>query len=136
MRFVKYVGLSHQRMITSHDWRGVGITADVAVWNAQNGFALPLDMFTEDQIRKAIDPDANFVITDDDFTPIFAQRDMVPAEHAQATENPVDVVDMANGDDNVSTADSGASGAPGGTAPTTTATGGGSTRTSTTTRES
>jgi hypothetical protein len=137
MRYVKYVGLSHQRMITAHDWQGVRITADTAVWNAHNGFAVPLDRFTEDQIRKAIDPDPNFVITgdDEDFTPVAQNRDMVPAEHAQAVAAPVDVVDMANTGAVASTDDSGASGAPGGAAPSTRTTGGGSTRTSTTARE-
>lgn len=137
MRYVKYVGLSHQRMITANDWRSVRIAADTTVWNAQNGFAVPLDRFTEDQIRKAIDPDPNFVITgdDEDFTPVAENRDMVPAEHAQAVAAPVDVVDMANAGAVASTDDSGASGAPGGAAPSTRTTGGGSTRTSTTARE-
>lgn len=136
MRYVKYVGLSHQRMITAHDWQGVRITADTAVWNAQNGFAVPLDRFTGDQITKAIDPDPNFVITDDeDFTPVAQNRDMVPAEHAQAVAEPVDVVDTANAGAVTSTDDSGASGAAGGTAPSTRSTSGGSTRTSTTARE-
>lgn len=138
MRYVKYVGLSHQRMITAHDWQGVRINADAVVWNAQNGFAVPLDRFTEDQIRKAIEPDPHFVITgaDEDFEPVAQNRNMVPAEHAQAVADPVDVVALANGDAGASTTASGASGAPGGAAPTTRSTGGGSTRTSTTSRES
>ena len=137
MRYVKYIGLSHQRMITAHDWRGVGITADTVMWSAHNGFAVPLDHFSDDQIRKAIDTDDSFIITkdDEDFTPVPQTRDMVPAEHAQTVENPVDVVTMANGGAEPSTDDSGASGAPGGDAPTTTSTGGGSSRTSKTARE-
>lgn len=138
MRYVKYVGLSHQRMITAHDWRGVGITADTVMWSAHNGFAVPLDHFSEDQVRKAINPDDSFVITsdDEDFTPQPQTRDMVPQEHAQVVENPVDVVALANQDAVASTDDSGPAGAPGGDAPTATATGGGSTRTSRTSRES
>lgn len=138
MRYVKYVGLSHQRMITAHDWRSVGITAETVVWNAFNGFAVPADQFSDDQIRKAIDPDDGFVLTgdDEDFTPVPQTRDMVPAEHAQAVENPVDVVDLANGGPDPSGDDSGAAGAPGGDAPDTVTTGGGSTRTSKTARES
>lgn len=121
MRYIKYVGLSHQRMITSGDWRSVGISADTVVWSAHNGFAVPADSFTEDQIRKAIDPDPNFVMTGDDeeFKPVFQTRDMVPAEATQAAENPVDVVAYVGGDSTASPTDSGASGAPNGDAPTT-----------------
>jgi hypothetical protein len=98
MRYIKYIGLSHGRMITAGDWRSVGINGETVVWNAQNGFAVPLDRLTEDQIRKAIDPDQNFVITADDelFVPTPQPRDMVPAEAAKAAESPVDVVAMAN----------------------------------------
>jgi hypothetical protein len=84
MRYVKYIGLAHQRMITPGDWRTVGVNGETAVWNAQNGFSVPLDRFSEDQIRKAIEPDANFIITDD--TPTPQPRDMVPAEAAQAAQ--------------------------------------------------
>jgi hypothetical protein len=138
MRYIKYVGLSHQRMITSADWRSVGVSADTVVWSAHNGFAVSADSLTEDQIRKAIDPDPNFVMTGDneDFKPTFQTRDMVPAEATQAVENPVDVVAYVGGDSDVSTDDSGASGAPGGASPSSTPTGGGSTRTSRTARES
>lgn len=128
MRYVRYIGLSHRRMITSGDWRSVGITGDTVVWEAANGFALPLDAFTDDQIRKAIDPDDNLVITgdDEDFTPEPVRGDMTPAQALQTTQEPVDVLAVANGDDDVSRTDSGAAGAPGGDAPTTVTTGPGS----------
>lgn len=128
MRFVKYVGLSHRRMITSHDWRSIGINADSVLWEGSNGFAVPLDQFTDDQIRKAIDPDSSFVITGDDeeFVPQPVSGNMTPAQADQAVNNPVDVLDMANGGDGGSTDDSRAAGAPGGDAPTTTGTGTGS----------
>lgn len=128
MRYVKYVGLSHRRMITSGDWRSVGITGDTVVWEASNGFAVPLDQFTEDQIRKAIDTDDSLVITgdDEDFTPKPLPGNMTPAQATQAVENPVDVLALANGDADVSTDDSGVAGAPGGDAPTTTGRGTGS----------
>jgi hypothetical protein len=128
MRYVRYVGLSHRRMITAQDWRSVGINGDTVVWEASNGFAIPLDQLTEDQIRKAIEPDAGFVITGDDeeFEPQPLRGDMTPAQAEQATQNPVDVLAMANGDDDVSTDDSGAAGVPGGDAPTTTGRGTGS----------
>lgn len=63
MRYVKYIGPAHARQITARDWAGVGIQADTVVWIPQNGFAVPLDQFSEDQIRKAIDPDPMLVIT-------------------------------------------------------------------------
>lgn len=98
MRYVRYIGLAHQRMINPHDWRTVGIgNGPTVVWNAFNGFSVPLDQFSEDMIRKAIDPDPNFVITgegedqDEEFVPTPQHRDMTPAELDQAVNNPVDV---------------------------------------------
>jgi hypothetical protein len=128
MRYVKYVGLSHRRMITAQDWRGVGISGDTVVWEASNGFAVPLDQFSEDQIRKAIENDNGFVITgeDEEFEPHPMRGDMTPEQVRQATEEPVDVLAMANGDADASTDESGAAGAPGGDAPTTTGRGTGS----------
>lgn len=128
MRYVRYVGLSHRRMITSRDWRSVGLTGDTVVWEASNGFAVPLDQFNDDQIRKAIEPDAGFVITgdDEDFEPETFNGDRTPEQHEQATKDPVDVLAMANDEPDVSTDDSGAAGAPGGDAPTTTGRGTGS----------
>jgi len=122
MRYIKYIGLAHIRQITAQDWRSVGLTGDTVVWSARNGFAVPLDALTEDQIRKGIEIDPEFVITggDEDFTPQPQTRDMTPSALVQTTENPVDVLALANGTDNVSTDDSEASAAPGGAAPTTT----------------
>jgi hypothetical protein len=51
---------------------------------------------------------------------------MTPSALAQTTENPIDVIAWANGDDNVSADNSDPSVAPGGAAPTGTVTGGGS----------
>lgn len=82
MRYVRYIGLAHERQITSLDWQRVGVVADTVVWNAFNGFAVPLDQFSDDQIRKAIDEDSGFVITgDEDFKPdLSARRPMTPQE--------------------------------------------------------
>lgn len=98
MRYVKYIGQTHQRMITAQEWRSVGITADTMVWNAGNGFAVPLDLFTESMLRKAIEPDAFFVVTGDDaeFVPVYQPGNMTPAEHRQAIESPVDVLALLN----------------------------------------
>src|SRR4051812_17532067 len=121
MRYVKYIGPSHARVITANDWRGVGIGADTVVWSAHNGFAVPLDSPTEDQIRKAINDDPELIITgdDEDFTPKPQTRDMTPAQLVQNTETPVDVVATLNGDADASPARSEASGAPSDTNTTT-----------------
>lgn len=129
MRYVTYIGLAHVRQITARDWRSVGINADTAVWSAQNGFAVPLDQFTDDQVRKAFDQDPEFVVTgpDEDFTPKPQAADMTPSALAQTTETPVDVVGWANGEQIISRDDSGVStvqAAPGGAAPTGTTTSG------------
>lgn len=110
MRYVKYIGPSHRRMITAEDWRTVGVTADTVVWSAFNGFAVPLDQFSDDQVRKAIHPDSFLIITgedeedgDEEFTPTIQTHDMTPDQLVQTVENPVDVVTLANTGDNVST---------------------------------
>ena len=130
MRYVKYIGPSHIRQITARDWRSIGLTGDTVQWSAFNGFAVPLDSFNEDQIRKAIEPDSFLVITgeDEEFEPVYHTRDMTPDQATQTTENPVDVVDIMEGRQIVSRDESGSStvSAPGGTAPTTTTTSGGS----------
>lgn len=128
MRYIRYIGLAHVRQITAQDWRTVGINGDTVSWSAFNGFAIPADQLTDEQIRKAIENDPEFVITgnDEDFTPQPQQTDMTPSALGQVTENPVDVLGWANGGDLVSTGNSEASeAAPGGAAPTTTGTGSG-----------
>jgi hypothetical protein len=122
MRYVKYIGPAHIRQITAADWRSVGITGDQVVWSAQNGFAVPLDVFTDDQITKAIDDDPYLVVTggDEDFTPTPQVRDMTPAQVVLVTENRVVVVGMLEGADKPSADDSEACEMPrgGGAAPT------------------
>lgn len=112
MRYVKYVGLSHERMILASDWRSVGIDAPTVAWTAQNGFAVPLDQFTDDQVRKAIDVDPELVITgtDEDFKPAPQSRTMTPSQVVQATETPVDVLGMVGGGPDDAPATSEASG--------------------------
>lgn len=128
MRYVKYIGPSHQRGITAVDWRSVGINAETVFWNAQNGFALPLDRFTEDQLVKAIYPDQFFIVTGEDehFTPVHQTRDMTPSEAAQAAESPVDVLDMVGGVPDDSVTGSGPSSTAPGTRPSAVSTGRGS----------
>lgn len=120
MRYVKYIGPSHIRHITARDWRSVGINADSVVWSAQNGFAVPADQFSDDQIRKAIDPDQYLVLTgdDEDFIPQPQTQDMTPAQVTQVAQTPLDVVAVLEGDQIVSRDESGASQvAPGGASP-------------------
>lgn len=111
MRYVKYIGLAHIRQITATDWRSVGLAGDTVVWSARNGFALPLDLFTEDQLARGIDPDPELIISDgdDEFKPVFHTRDMTPAQATQTVEVPASVVGIMNGDQVVSRDDSGAS---------------------------
>lgn len=103
MRYVTYVGLSQQRMVTARDWQSVGIQADTAVWSAFNGFAVPLDQFTDEQVARAFKNDPSFVITgegegnQDEFQPTFQVQDMTPAQAKQAAEAPVDVVELLDG---------------------------------------
>lgn len=128
MRYIKYIGMAHIRQITARDWRSVGLTGDTVVWSAYNGFAVPADSLTDDQISKAITPDKDFVITGEDsdgneFVPQPQNTDMVPSQLDQLVNNPVDVVDMLEGGSVVSPDDSGVSEAPGGAAPTNTVTG-------------
>jgi hypothetical protein len=112
MRYVKYVGLSHERMILASDWRSVGIEAQTVAWTAQNGFAVPLDQFTDAQMRKAIDPDPELMVTgeDEDFKPQPQSRTMTPSQVVQVTEEPVDVLGMVSNDADASTGHTEASG--------------------------
>lgn len=102
-RYVQYVGKAHRRVITSDAWRSIRLRGEDAVWDAQNGFAVPLDRFTDEQIKQAIEPDPDLVITDEDFKPTFSPADMTPWELKQSIENPVDVVALLNATDTRST---------------------------------
>jgi hypothetical protein len=126
-RWIKYIGPAHQRIITAANWRSVGVNGETVVWSAYNGFTVPADSLTEDQISKAIDGDSQFVIVgeEDDFRPQMFSHDMTPALAAQTAENPVDMFALLDGSDNASTADSGVVPGAGGAAPTTTGTTGG-----------
>lgn len=69
MRYVKYVGLAHRRIITADEWRGIGMDAQTTVWGPENGFSVPADQFTDNQMRRAIEADDNFVIVGRDDEP-------------------------------------------------------------------
>lgn len=106
MKYVRYTGRAHRRVISQADWRGARLKGDQVIWEAQNGFAVPLDQFTDEQIKKAIEPDPDLVITEGGFEPSFSNQDMTPWELQQSVENPVDVMALLNGDDRASMADS------------------------------
>jgi hypothetical protein len=92
-RYVKYIGPSHQRGITAQDWRRIGITADTVWWDARNGFAVPADQFSDDQMRKAIEPDDFFVVIGSEDRPEGATRDMTPAEYDAPRVGMIDNLD-------------------------------------------
>lgn len=101
MRYVRYIGPAHVREISARDWRSVGIDAPSVLWGGFNGWAVPLDSFTEDQIRKAIENDPMLVITgeDEEFDPQTTMTDN-PLTTAENAENPpVDVIDTMNDPD-------------------------------------
>lgn len=99
MRFVRYVGPAHRRMISSADWKSGRMSGDTVVWDASNGFVVPIDQFSDEQIKKAIEPDASLMIVemDDDFEVKPGPYDMTPREYAQWVENPVDVPALLEG---------------------------------------
>jgi len=88
MQFVKYIGKAHRRGITAAEWRGVGINGQTVFWGPENGFSVPLDAFTEEQLRKAIDPDRFFVVVGLESAPDPLPMDMTPE---QAEQGPVDL---------------------------------------------
>jgi hypothetical protein len=98
-RYVRYVGPVHRRVISETDWRAARLKGNTVGWEASNGFAVPLDQFSEDQIKRAISTDPNFVITaeDEEFQPTPGPYDMTPREHRQWVENPVDVPALLDG---------------------------------------
>lgn len=110
MRYVRYIGPAHVREISARDWRSIGIDAPSVQWGGFNGWAVPLDTLTEDQIRKGIEHDPQFVITGDgaDFDPETVRTDnpLTTAENAEG--NRVDVLD-AESRENVFTTESDAS---------------------------
>ncbi|MET0416548.1 MAG: hypothetical protein ABW022_11065 [Actinoplanes sp.] len=98
MRYVRYIGPAHQRQITAREWAQAGIQAETVVWGPFNGFAVSLDQLTEDQIRKAIDPDPFLVITgesedgdDKEFVPMPTQTETVTPAMLEAGR--VDLMD-------------------------------------------
>lgn len=80
MRYVKYIGLAHRRMILADEWRSVGIDAETVSWDHTNAFMVPADKFTDEQLRKVIKPDTGFVVIGTDDEPEPLEHDMTPAQ--------------------------------------------------------
>lgn len=101
MRYIKYIGPAHVRQITAAEWRQVGINGETVQWNAWNGFSVPADQLTDEQIRRAIEPDQYFIITGDEDE---APKMVSPAMTGETAQGPVvDTVALMDGAD-VSTA--------------------------------
>lgn len=121
MEVVKYIGTAHRRIITARDWQEAGLDGETFEWSFRNGFSVPVDQFTEDQLADAIRPDPTFVIIggeDADVKPRALSQNMTGQ---QAAESPridmMGAVGTGNGS-NGSSAASGSSEQPSGSGPT------------------
>lgn len=131
MEYVRYIGPSHSRMILADEWKAAGVTdMGSVVWDATNNFSVPVERFTDKAMEVAIHPDDAFVIMGgDQHAPRYAGAvgSLTPEQAAGAGR-----IDMnaALGVNRVpawlSASETGAGGAPGGSAPTTVTTGPGS----------
>lgn len=92
--FIKYIGPAHVRQITALDWRSIGIQADTVIWAGFNGWSVAAETLTEDQIRKAIEPDPQFVIVGQDEAPKANLTPSATPESAAAGE--FDITDDAD----------------------------------------
>lgn len=153
MEYVRYIGPSQTRLILADEWAAAGIPDMGSVeWSAANNFSVPVDRFTEDALDKAIRPDAGFVIVGGEHhAPKYVGRagTLTPEQAAGmgrvdmmgatgATSVPAWLSGPSTGADNtdtdVATRDGGVDdgsapmveGTPGGSSPTTVATGTGS----------
>mgnify|MGYP000909752880 CR=1 FL=1 len=134
--YVRYIGLAHARGITRADWRSVGLDGEDVWWDYTNGFSVPADRFTDEQMRKVITPDTSLLVVGMDTEPQPLPHAMTPSQAAMprvnlnaavGNETNAGVPDTATDAETASTDVSGAStGTPGGTAPTRRTTGRGS----------
>lgn len=121
MQVVKYIGTAHRRRITARDWQQAGLDGESVEWSFENGFTVPADQFTEDQMREVIEPDSGFAIVggeDDDVKPRrLSQRMTGQQAHESPRIDMMRAVGARTGAD-VSGATSGASDEPSGSGPT------------------
>lgn len=121
MRVVKYVGLAHTRRISVADWREAGLEGESVEWSFKNGFTVPADKFTDDQIEQIIEPDPGFVIIGGDDSEVKPRRLAQRMTGQQAADSPrIDMMRAvgASGTDHGSTDRSEASTAVSGSGPT------------------
>lgn len=134
MQVVKYIGTAHRRRISAQDWRDAGLEGETVEWSFENGFTIPAEQFTEEQMREIIEPDSGFAIIggeDDEVRPRRLRQRMTGQQAHEAPR--VDMMRAVGAPTgaSVSTASSGASDEPSGSGPTP---GGGGTKPSRATR--
>jgi len=62
-QFIKYTGPAHRRQITADEWKAAGFpNGSTVVWDWNNGFSVPADSLTPEQVKNVIDPDKEFII--------------------------------------------------------------------------
>lgn len=121
MKVVKYIGTAHRRRINATDWRDAGLEGESIEWSWQNGFAVPAEQFTEDQLREVIEPDSGFVIEEGEESDVKPRRLEHRMTGQQFHQSPrVDVMGAvgAGTGSSGSTDASGASDGPSGSGPT------------------
>lgn len=61
MTTVWYVGSANSRTLSEGDWEGYGIVADSITWSAANGWSVPTNVFSVDQIS-VLSSDSSFLL--------------------------------------------------------------------------
>jgi hypothetical protein len=62
-QFIKYTGPAHRRQITADEWKAAGFNnGETVVWDWNNGFSVPLDSLTPEQVKAVINPDNGFIV--------------------------------------------------------------------------
>lgn len=121
MNVVKYVGLAHKRRISAQDWKDAGFEAETVEWSWLNGFSVPVEQFTQEQLEEVIEPDSGFVIVGGDENEVKPRRLPQRMTGQQAADSPrIDMMRAvgAPGTDRGSAAESEASTIPSGSGPT------------------
>lgn len=121
MQIVKYIGTAHRRRITARDWQQAGVDGESVEWSWENGFTIPAEQFTEDQMREVIEPDSGFAIVEGEEDDVKPRRLSHRMTGQQFHESPrIDMMGAVGAPTGarVSTATSEASDGPSGSGPT------------------
>lgn len=88
MQVIKYIGLAHRRVISAEEWAAAGVTGMGTVeWSYMNNFSVPIDHFTDDALRVAIEPDNFFIVSGgDDPRELFRRRPRITPQEADRPE--------------------------------------------------